>query len=97
MLENEQPLIFGMLQRGGEVIIRMLENVQQTTNGPLIQATITSDTQMCINEYDMYAPLSGWGYMHSSFCHSQGSMRAMAMTTGFTRFWLNTIEGFWSL
>ena len=30
-LEKEKPPILGMLQRGGEVVIRMLENVQQTT------------------------------------------------------------------
>jgi hypothetical protein len=29
-----------MIQRGGEVVIRMLENVQQRTIKPLIQATI---------------------------------------------------------
>ena len=30
-LEKEKPPIFGMLQRGGEVVVRMLENVQQPT------------------------------------------------------------------
>ena len=27
-LENEKPPIFGMIQRGGAVVVRMLENVQ---------------------------------------------------------------------
>jgi transposase len=35
-LAKEKPPIFGMLQRGGEVVIRMLENVKQVTIGPLI-------------------------------------------------------------
>ena len=35
----EKPPIFGMIQRGGEVVIRMLENVQQRTIKP-IKATI---------------------------------------------------------
>jgi hypothetical protein len=31
MLEQEKPPIFDMIQRGGQVVIRMLENVQQQT------------------------------------------------------------------
>ena len=31
-----------MIQRGGEVVIRMLENVKQRTIEPLIKATITT-------------------------------------------------------
>ena len=33
-----------MIQRGGEVVIRMLENVQQRTIEPLIKATIALGT-----------------------------------------------------
>jgi transposase len=33
-----------MIQRGGDVVIRMLENVQQGTIKPLIQATIVPGT-----------------------------------------------------
>jgi hypothetical protein len=32
--------VLGMIERGGSVVIRMLENVKQKTIGPLIQATI---------------------------------------------------------
>ena len=39
-LEKEKPPIFGMIQRGGEVMLSMLANVQQTTIEPLIKATI---------------------------------------------------------
>jgi transposase len=30
-LTNEKPPIFGMIQRSGDVVIRMLENVKQET------------------------------------------------------------------
>ena len=33
-----------MLQRGGEVVIRMLENVKQVTIGPLIDQIIEKGT-----------------------------------------------------
>ncbi len=43
-LEKEKPPIFGMIQRGGEIVIQMLENVKQKTIFPLIQATIAPHT-----------------------------------------------------
>jgi transposase len=33
-----------MIQRGGDLVIRMLDNVQQATIKPLIQAMITPGT-----------------------------------------------------
>lgn len=40
-----------MIERGAEVVIRMLANVQQTTIEPLIKATIALDTQVYTDEY----------------------------------------------
>ena len=39
-LAKEKPPIFGMIERGGAVRMIMLENVQQLTIRPLIEATI---------------------------------------------------------
>jgi transposase len=61
-----------MLQRGGNGVIRMLANVQQTTIQPLIQATIRPDTLIDTDEYDIYARLPEWGYGHQTVCHSRG-------------------------
>src|SRR3954462_2327995 len=36
-LEKEKPPIFGMIERGGQVVIRMLANVQQKTPHPIIE------------------------------------------------------------
>ena len=41
---QEKPPIFGMIQRGGEVIVKMLDNVQQVTIKPLIQQFIAPGT-----------------------------------------------------
>ncbi len=43
-----------MIQRGGEVVIRMLANVQQTTIEPLLKATITPGTKVYTDEYAIY-------------------------------------------
>jgi transposase-like protein len=49
-LEKEKPPIFGMLQRTGEVVIRMLANVQQVTIGPLIRETIAKGSVVYTDE-----------------------------------------------
>jgi hypothetical protein len=43
-LEKEKPPILGLLQRGGDVVVRMLANVQQATIRPVIEATVAKDT-----------------------------------------------------
>jgi transposase len=72
-LESEKPPIFGMIERGGNVVIWMLENVQQVTIKPLIQATIAPGTLVYTDEYDIYGRLDEWGYDHASVCHSAGA------------------------
>ena len=44
-----------MIQRAGEVIIRMLADVKQTTIGPLIQRSIIPGAVVYTDEYDIYA------------------------------------------
>ena len=59
-----------MIQRGGQVVIRMLENVRQVMIQPLIQATIAPGTLVLTDEYDIYGRLPEWGYNHKAGCHS---------------------------
>ena len=61
-----------MIQRGGEVVIRMLSNVKQITIEPLIKATIALGTQVYTDEYAIYNPLREWGYAHKTVCHRAG-------------------------
>ena len=41
---TEKPPVLGMIQRTGEVVIRMLDNVQQATIKPLVLQTIVPGT-----------------------------------------------------
>ena len=43
-----------MIQRFGEVFIRMLENVKQVTIKPFIQKVIAPGTKVFTDEYDIY-------------------------------------------
>ncbi len=86
-----------MIQRGGEVVIRMLANVQQTTIEPLIKATITPASQIYTDEYAIYNALPEWGYAHKTVCHGVGEYARDDDGDGFCEVHVNTMEGFWSL
>ena len=86
-----------MIQRTGEVVIRMLENVQQGTIGPLIRATIAPGSVVSTDEYDIYHRLAEWGYEHRSVCHASGEFARDDDGDGFCEVHVNTMEGFWSL
>jgi len=40
-LAKDKPPVLGLIQRGGEVVFRMLANVQQVTIKPIIEAAVT--------------------------------------------------------
>jgi transposase-like protein len=86
-----------MLQRGGEVSIRMLADVQQKTIKPLILATVAPGTMVYTDEYDIYARLPEWGYGHKTVCHGHGEYARDEDGDGFCEVHVNTVEGFWSL
>ncbi len=96
-LAKEKPPIFGMIEREGQVIIQMLENVQQTTIKPLITEFIAPGSQIYTDEYTIYDKLEQWGYQHKTVCHGKGEYAKDEDADGFCEVHVNTIEGFWSL
>jgi len=86
-----------MIQRGGDVVIRMLENVQHVTIKPLIQATIAPGTCVNTDEYDIYSRLEQWGYTRKSIWHGRGEYARDDDGDGFHAVHVNTMEGLWSL
>lgn len=86
-----------MIQRGGDVVIRMLENVQQVTIKPIIRATVAAGTMVYTDEYSIYNSLEKWGYAHKTVCHSAGEYARDEDGDGFCEVHANTMEGFWSL
>jgi transposase len=86
-----------MIQRGGVVVIRLLDNENQTTIGPLIKAFIAPGTLINTDEYDIYARLEQWGYSHKTVCHGAGEYARDEDGDGFCEVHVNTMEGFWSL
>jgi transposase-like protein len=86
-----------MIERSGEVAIRMLPDVKQKTIAPLIKATIAPGSVVNTDEYDIYARLPAWGYTHRTVCHAAGEFARDDDGDGLCEVHVNTIEGFWSL
>ena len=49
-LEKEKPPILGLIQRGGQVVLHMLPNVQQKTIKPIIEAAVTKGSLLYTDE-----------------------------------------------
>jgi transposase len=96
-LEKESPPVFGMMQRGGQVVINLIANVKQKTIEPLIKDTIMPGTRIFTDEYSIYARLHVWGYEHKSVNHGRGEFARDDDGDGLCEVHVNTMEGFWSL
>lgn len=96
-LAKEKPPILGLIERGGDVVITMLENVKQKTIEPIIRSTIKNESMVFTDEYDIYNKIPEWGFQRKSVCHSKGEFARDEDGDGFCEVHVNTIEGFWSL
>jgi transposase len=61
-----------MLQRGGQIVIRMLHNVRQKTIEPPLRKTILPGTLIRTDEYCIYSRLPLGGYQPKTVCHTRG-------------------------
>ena len=95
--EKDKPPIFGMIQRGGEAVIRMLPNVQQVTIRPIIDGTVDKGALIYTDEYDIYSRLQTRDYQHKTVNHSAGEYARDEDGDGFHEVHVNTMECFWSL
>ena len=86
-----------MIQRGGEVGIQMLENVQQPTIEPLSKKAMVPGTLIYTDEYNIYGRLEAWGYAHAVAHHGQGAFARDDDQDDLGEVHVNTMEGFWSL
>ena len=96
-MAKEKPPVFGMIERGGQVVIHLLDHVKQKTIEPFIKDTIASGTLVYTDEYSIYARLERWGYAHKSVNHGRGEYARDEDGDGFCEVHVNTMEGFWSL
>jgi len=86
-----------MIQRGGRLVMRVLDNVRQVTIQPIIEKFIQPGTLVNTDEYDIYCRLAEWGYEHKTVCHSHGEYARDEDGDGHHEVHVNTMEGAWSL
>ena len=50
-----------MIQRGGELVLKVVDNVQQKTIKPLIEKHVTKGSTAYTDEYVIYGKMTQWG------------------------------------
>lgn len=81
--------VFGMLQRGGKVIAKVVENTRSRTLFPLILKHVRVGSQLYTDEWD-YSGAVDYLYDHRNVNHGAGFYGYGELTT-------NRIEGFWGV
>ena len=85
-----KTVVLGMLERGGDVITKVVPDVKRATLEPHIVTNILKGASVSTDELRSYAKLAGLGYDHGAVNHS---MNVWVKGNHHT----NSIEGFWSL
>jgi len=79
------------------VVIRLLENVRQTTIRPLVQRFTALGTRVYTDEYEIGHRWPERGFDHPTVCHGRGEYARDDDGDGCHEIHVNTVEGFWSL
>jgi transposase-like protein len=96
-VDKERPPVFGMIQRGGQIVITMMANVKLKTIEPFMKATSAPGTLVYTDEYSIDARLCAWGYDHKPVNHGRGEYTRDEEGDGLGEVHVNTMEGLWSL
>jgi transposase len=85
-----KTVVFGMLERQGGVMTRIVQNVRRATLEPHIIANVKKGSTVSTDELKSYAKLARHGYEHGSVNHgAEEWVNGIHHTQG--------IEGFWSI
>jgi transposase-like protein len=85
-----KTVVFGMLEREGDVMTRIVDNVRRATLEPHIVANVRKGSTVSTDELKSYAKLARLGYEHGAVNHAKDEWVRGAHHT-------NSLEGFWSL
>ena len=88
---KNKTAVFGMLEKGGNVVTEVVPDRKSGTLLPIIHATVKKGAKVHTDEWLAYGGLSTMGYQHSTVNHSLDEY--VCPTSGTT---VNAIEGFWA-
>ena len=84
-----KTVVLGMLERGGEVITKVIPNVRKKTLQPIVKENVKKGSTVHTDELRSYNELDKAGYKHKTVNHG-----AEEFVKGDSH--VNSIEGFWS-
>ncbi len=84
-----KTIVFGMMERGGDVMTKVIPNVRRATLHPIIEANVVKGSDIETDELKSYSGLAAKGYDHATVNHSAGEYVSEDGVT------VNSIENFW--
>ena len=83
-----KTVVFGMLERGGDVMTKIVQNVQKKTLQPLIKENVERGSTVQTDELKSYNGLAKVGFEHETVNHSAGEyVRGDCHVNGLEGFW----------
>ena len=87
--ESNKTVVFGLLQRDGKVVNKVVKNTTKDELFPVIEKHVAKGSRMVTDEWKSYVRLPELGYTHESVRHNIGEYVNGDVHT-------NGIEGYWS-
>jgi len=86
--------VFGIIERGGAVVAKVVPNCQRDTLLPIIKEHVEEGSEVFTDEFSVYATLGDEGYKHDTVNH--GSGQYVKYRDDGEKVHTNEMEGFWS-
>jgi transposase len=90
MGKSDKAIVLGMVERGGEVITRVVKNRSETTTTPIIKEHVRPGSRVATDEWTGYMNLGEEGFTHATVNHKAREYVRGGVHT-------NTIEAFWAM
>ncbi len=83
-----KAVVFGMLQRGGQIMTKVVPDDKRNTLQPIIQANAYNGANIHSDTLKSYQGLDKFGYKHETVCHSAKEyVRGNVHVNGLENFW----------
>ncbi len=89
MGEDDKTVVLGIVERGGEVLTRIIPNRREATVVPLIKQYVVGNSRLATDAAKAFRNLTEEGYQHGTVNHAAKEYVRGPVHT-------NTIEGFWA-
>ena len=84
-----KTIVFGMLERGGDIMANVVPNVRKLTLQPIIAENVEPGSTVHTDELSSYSGIDQAGYRHETVNHGLGEY-----VSGDSH--VNAVEGFWA-